>query len=63
MGMMWLWWLAGIAAVGFVVWIVARAREDGRSRPETPEEILDRRYANGEIDRDEYERKRADLRT
>jgi len=32
------------------------------ARPDSPEEILKRRYASGEIDRAEYDRRLADLR-
>lgn len=31
------------------------------AQPSSPREILDRRYANGEISREEYERIKADL--
>ncbi len=63
----WLWMafmpLLWIVVIGLVVWVVIRLtqgprggryREDGRERRETPEEILDRRYASGEIDTETY---------
>lgn len=69
------WWmtltsLVWIALIAAVVWAVARlVRPDGRPvghRPagqsrETPQEILDRRYALGEIDDDAYRAARAVL--
>jgi putative membrane protein len=59
---MWLWWLVG--AIIIVMAIRALSRPGGRndSGRESPEEILKRRYANGEIERDEYERALRDLR-
>ncbi|MFJ8361221.1 SHOCT domain-containing protein [Streptomyces sp. NPDC093984] len=63
--------LVRIALIALVVWAVIRLfqrpapRGDGTdSRPaprETPEEILDRRYASGEIDTDTYTETREQL--
>ncbi len=62
MGAMWLIWvLIIIATVLFIRWMVDASR-DRRGPRETPEEILKRRYANGEINKTEYERKLTDLR-
>ena len=57
--MMIFWWLLIIA----LVVIVARALFTGtkRSEKETPLEILKRRYANGEIDKEEFEERKKDL--
>jgi putative membrane protein len=65
--------LVGIAS-GAVAWMTRRLRgrspeprSEPRSEPrvgeprEDPEEILRRRYAAGELDRDEYLRRRRDL--
>ncbi|WP_442818691.1 SHOCT domain-containing protein [Streptomyces sp. NBC_01320] len=57
--------LLWIALIGLVVWAVLRltqhsagrhdATDDPRKAPrETPEEILDRRFASGEIDAEAY---------
>ena len=62
MGGMWLWW---IVAVIVLIFIVRGAWSGGVNRgpePESPEDILKRRLANGEIDRDEYVRRLEDLR-
>lgn len=63
--------LLWIVLIGAVVWAVVRLTrrpsglEDGHDRGqgsrETPEEILDRRYASGEIDVDAYTEARARL--
>lgn len=58
-----LWWIFGLAALILIVWIVARAvgGPGGRAH-ESPEQILKRRYARGEIDRKEYDRRLTDIR-
>jgi putative membrane protein len=64
MGWMGLWWLAGLAALLLLVWVVARAAaspEVGRPE-ESPETILKRRYARGDIDLEEFDRRLTDLR-
>jgi putative membrane protein len=60
-GMSFLWLLAVVLIVAYVWW---SARRGGRQDPaqESPEGILKRRYARGEIDREEYERRLSDLR-
>jgi putative membrane protein len=48
-----------------VVWAVATLlpgnRPSGRGRTESPQEILDRRFAQGEIDVEQYRRARDEL--
>jgi putative membrane protein len=56
---MWIWPLLFLAAIVIVVGLFAGTggwnwRNRG-SRPESPGEILDRRYALGEITREQYE--------
>lgn len=59
MGLFW------VAIIGLVVWAVIAllpgSRTSGQSRPEAPEEILDRRFALGEIDAEQYRRAREEL--
>jgi putative membrane protein len=63
--MMVLWALVGLAvlalAVVGIVWLVRRTAPADAHRPESPEEILKRRYAAGEIDEDEFQRRRTGL--
>jgi putative membrane protein len=68
----WGWggWLLGtvvmIAFWALVVWaIVSATRHSGRggSDERTAEDVLDERFARGEIDADEYEQRRRVLRT
>jgi putative membrane protein len=67
MGGMAMWSLAGVMllvmAVLGVLWVVQHVRDRrGPDRGEaTPEEILRRRYAAGEIDEEEYGRRRGEL--
>jgi putative membrane protein len=60
-----LWALVGLAilaiAVAGAVWLVRRNAPETGHRPESAEEILKRRYAAGEIEEDEFQRRRADL--
>lgn len=62
-GAMSLWWIIGIVLIVALVWAVARPT--GRNDPDggpSAEEILKRRYARGEIDKDQYESRLQDLR-
>ncbi|HSM32236.1 MAG TPA: SHOCT domain-containing protein [Woeseiaceae bacterium] len=63
MGGMWFFWILGIALVVLVAWGVARP-SSGRAagKRESAEERLKRRYAEGEIDKEEYEDRLKDLR-
>lgn len=59
MGLFW------IVLIGLVVWAVvawsAGSRTGGRGGAEAPEEILDRRFAAGDLDADAYRRARQAL--
>ena len=56
-----LWWLVGIALFVALVWMLVRATSPARP-DESPETILRRRYASGEIDTEEFDRRLAALR-
>ncbi|MGH4011494.1 MAG: SHOCT domain-containing protein [Pseudonocardiaceae bacterium] len=51
--------------LGLVVWVIVTllpsSRTGERGLPETPEEILDRRFALGELDTEQYRRARGEL--
>jgi putative membrane protein len=58
-----LWWVVAIVVLVLVVRMVAGSLGGPGSRvDESPEQILKRRYAKGEIDREEYQRRLEDLR-
>lgn len=62
-GMHWAGWFFWIVGIGALVYLVARLsdRSTDTSRT-TPREILDRRYAAGEISSEEYEERKAKLK-
>lgn len=66
MGLMGLWSLVWVVVIIGVVWGgVKLLGPPGRNAPvadDSPETILKRRYARGEIDREEFERRLADIR-
>jgi putative membrane protein len=59
-GMHWGWWIVWIAAIVVVVLLITRNRS-GRPQKETPLDVLDRRYAAGEISTKDYEERKARL--
>jgi uncharacterized membrane protein len=60
MGMHWLWWIFWIAVALIVLWVFLRLGTDERSRRteqgrrEAAEDVLRRRFSEGEIDEDEF---------
>ena len=55
-------WIVGTGLLAMLIWLLAAA---ARGRPQasgSPEDILRRRYAAGEIDTEEYERRLEELR-
>lgn len=62
-----IWGLVGLALVAFavlgIVWLVRRGENNGPRmlRQESPEEVLRRRYAAGDLDEDDYLRRRSGL--
>lgn len=61
--MIWMafWWLIGIGLFIALLWFLAGAVRPSQ-RNESPETTLRRRYAAGEIDAEEFERRLAMLR-
>ncbi len=61
-GFMWIFWIAIIVGIFFLVkWIVMQSRQSEQKGEENPLEILKKRYARGEIDKEEFEQKKKDL--
>ena len=61
-GFMWIFWIAIIVGIILLVkWIVQQNRPGGQQQGEDPVEILKKRYARGEIDKEEFEQKKKDL--
>ena len=63
MAWMGIWWVLGAAVIAALFWAVfaSSARRLG-VRGDSPERILKRRYAKGEIDHDTYQRMLSELR-
>ncbi len=60
-GIMWIFWILIIAALVWFVVSAARRTNTPPYREKSAREILEERYARGEIDRDEFELKKKDL--
>ena len=63
-GYNWLYMLCGILLIAGIIllamWLF-RQQSAGSGREETPLDILKKRYAEGEIDKEEFEQKKNDL--
>ncbi len=60
---MWVFWIVFLLLVIFIIWIVMDKRSDPfDTRLESPLEILKKRYAQGYIDKDEYDRIKSRLK-
>ena len=62
MGWMMVSWLVWILIIALLVWVLFRVIARPAASDDSPETILKRRYARGEIDREEYERRLSDIR-
>jgi len=60
-GFMWVFWILIVVAVVWLAAVATRRDRDSGRREKSALEILEERYARGEIDRDEYLQKRDDL--
>jgi putative membrane protein len=62
MGWMALWWVIGAALIAVLLWALLKSTRGPTSGPsELPEEVLKRRYAKGDIDRETYQRMLTEL--
>lgn len=62
MGWMGLWWILIVPAIVAAIWFAATASRRRGESGESPEQVLKRRYANGELERDTYEQMLDELR-
>lgn len=59
--MMFFWWFLIILLVVFAIRVLIRINQKDQRKEETPIEILERRYANGEIDEEEFNKRKREL--
>jgi putative membrane protein len=59
---MWIFWIFLVVAIVLATRWLAVAPRGTEPPKETAEEILKKRYARGEIEKEEYERRLSDLR-
>ncbi|MBZ0231438.1 MAG: hypothetical protein K8M05_03745 [Deltaproteobacteria bacterium] len=63
MGWMGIWWIIGAALIALVVWALLRSSRGPRNTSsESPEHVLKRRYATGEIDHATYQQMLTELK-
>jgi putative membrane protein len=61
MFMLLFWVLIIIGIIALARWLMMTAGNTSRSSPKTARQILDERYARGEIDREKFVQKKRDL--
>ncbi len=57
-------WIIGVLLLAILVWIIVKAyssKKRGKPDNSSPLDILKERYARGEIDKDEFERRKKEL--
>lgn len=63
MGWMGIWWIVGAAVIALVIWALIRySRVPLNSSSESPDKILKRRFAKGDIDHATYKRMLTELK-
>lgn len=55
------WLLIALGIAALIRWLQLQPGSNQGTRGKTPLEIVQERYARGEIDRDEYEQKKRDI--
>jgi putative membrane protein len=64
-GIGWFWWLMVILIFALFIWIVNRALITNKNSPpknKSPLSILEQRYAQGEISKDDYNKMKQELK-
>lgn len=57
------WGLVILGIIALARWLMTQSSSSRNSRGKSPLEIVQERYARGEINREEYEQKKRDLET
>lgn len=59
---MWIFWILVVVGLVFLIkWLAQQSRPRETRESESPLEILKKRYAKGEIDKEEFDQKKKDL--
>ena len=59
---MWIFWIVIIISVAFIIKLLLDGGESAKfHQPESPLEVLKKRYARGEIDKEEFDAKRNEI--
>ena len=61
--MLLLWGLVILGIAALIRWLMTQSSPSHTPRDKSPLEIVQERYARGEIEREEYEQKKRDLET
>ena len=62
MGGMWIFWIVMIVVIVLLIRLIMPSTTSGTRSGESPEDILKKRYARGEIDHKTYQKMLEDLR-
>lgn len=60
-GLMWVFWIAVFVALFFLIRWIVQQKPSSHNPEENALDILKKRYAKGEIDKEEFEQKKKDL--
>lgn len=61
-GFHWIWMVVfWVVVIGLIAWAVTRLTPTNHARGDDARSILDERYARGELDDEEYRRRRSEL--
>jgi len=60
-GFMWVFWIAVLIGLFFLVKWIAQQKSGDQKPEDNALELLKKRYARGEIDKEEFEQKKKDL--
>lgn len=55
------WGLIIFGVIAIIKWLAGASGKAGTAAPKSARQVLDERYARGEIDREEFEQKKRDL--
>lgn len=61
-GFMWIFWILVLVGLFLLIrWLVIQGKSGEKRDEESPMDVLKKRYARGEIEKEEFEQKKKDL--